>query len=317
MASPRISVVLPVFNREQRVAQAIDSVLAQEFEDFELVVVDDASTDRTAEVARGYGDPRIRIVSQKRNRGSNAARNAGIKTAKAPLIAFLDSDDVFLPTKLGTVVGAFDKDPTLDVLVDSYVKLTSPKAKRRRIERRNPVIRSTDEFARRLFGRRLWKPTSSISVKREAAIRAGMFDEEVKRRQDLDFLIRLTSVANCASTDAILWIKTWTADSISAHRHFVASTLELARRHPQYLTNPVYRAGLAKDLARHLLILARDGDYARAWADARLAAKDLGAWRAARLLLVGTKELIVRRGRRDAASAAPPASASAKARRNA
>src|SRR5947207_6163834 len=103
MASPRISVVLPVFNREQRVAQAIDSVLAQDFEDFELIVVDDASTDRTAEVARGYDDPRIRVVGQKRNRGSNAARNAGIKAAKAPLIAFLDSDGIFLPHMLSTV----------------------------------------------------------------------------------------------------------------------------------------------------------------------------------------------------------------------
>ena len=189
MVSPRISVVLPVFNREQRIAQAIDSVLAQDFDDFELIVVDDGSTDRTAEVARSYGDPRIRIVTQDRNRGSNAARNAGIEAARAPLIAFLDSDDVFLPHKLGTVVRAFDEDPALDVLVDSYVKLTSPKAKRRQIERRNPVIRSTDEFAKRLFGRRLWKPTSSISLKREAAIRAGLFDEEVNRRQDLESAI--------------------------------------------------------------------------------------------------------------------------------
>jgi hypothetical protein len=204
------------------------------------------------------------------------------------------------------------------VLVDSYVKLTSPKAKRRRIERRNPVIRSTDEFARRLFGRKLWKPTSSISVKRDAAIRAGKFDEAVERRQDLDFLIRLTKFASCGSTDAILWTKAWTPDSISAHRQFVASTLELARRHPQYLTNPAYRAGLAKDLARHLLILLRDGEHAQALADARLTAQELGFWRAAGLFLTGTKELIVRRGRRGAASGTPAASAaesaSAKAR---
>src|SRR4051794_34729501 len=198
---PRIAVIIPAYNRAGVVARAIDSVLKQQFEDFELIVVDDGSADNTVEVARGFTDPRVKVIELGRNRGSNAARNAGIMSASAPLIAFLDSDDSYLPGKLAIVIGEFDRNPKLEVLVDSFIKLTSPTARRDRIERRNPRIDCTTEFARCLFARELWKSTSAITVAREAAIRAGMFDESVLRRQDMDFLIRLTEVANCASTD--------------------------------------------------------------------------------------------------------------------
>lgn len=280
------------------ISRAIDSVLAQDFGDFELIVVDDGSTDSTVEVARGYGDPRMRVVELERNRGSNAARNAGITNASAPLIAFLDSDDTYLPHKLSTVIEEFDRDPDLDVLVDSFVKLTSPQAKRDRIERLNPRITSTEEFARRLFARELWKPTSSITLKREAALRAGMFDEDVARRQDMEFLIRLTEVANCASTDVVTWTKYWSPDSISEHKAFVASTIELVRRHQQYLARPEYRCGLAKDLTRHLIGLLRARRYREAVAGARLLVREFGARRTAGLLVGGVRELRKRRLKR-------------------
>ena len=213
----------------------------------------------------------MRVVELGRNCGSNAARNAGINDASAPLIAFLDSDDTYLPHKLSTVIEEFERDPELDVLVDSFVKLTSPQAKRDRIERLNPRVTSNEEFARRLFARELWKPTSSITVRREAAVRAGMFDEDVARRQDMEFLIRLTEVANCASTDAVTWTKYWSPDSISEQKAFVASTIELVRRHPQYAARPEYRCGLAKDLTRHLSGCCAQRRY-------REAAKGRGCW---------------------------------------
>ena len=300
------------------ISRAIDSVLAQDFRDFELIVVDDGSTDSTVEVARGFEDPRMRVVELGRNRGSNAARNAGIKNASAPLIAFLDSDDTYLPHKLSTVIAEFERNPELDVLVDSFVKLTSPQAKRERIERRNPRIASTEEFARRLFARELWKPTSAITLKREAALRAGMFDEDVARRQDMEFLIRLTEVANCASTDAITWTKYWSPDSISEQKAFVASTLELVRRHPQYVERPEYRCGLAKDLTRHLLRLLRERRYSEA-------AKGRGCWCAssgprgppACLLSGGARELSKRRLKRRRGTTGPSAQEPSAARNRA
>ena len=312
---PRVTVIMPAYNRAKVVGQAIASVLAQDFGDFELIVVDDGSSDGTAAAARAHRDRRVRVIEQGVNRGGNAARNAGIRAAQAPLLAFLDSDDSFLPHKLSHVVAEFDRRPELDVLVDSFVKQCEPGAKRREIERRNPRLDRTDEFARRLFSRELWKPTSAITVKRDAAIRAGMFDEGVARRQDMDFLIRLTKVANCASSDEILWVKSWSADGISAGNQFVASTLELVRRHPQYLSEAAYRCGLAKDLTRHLLLLLRSRRFAQARLDTRRIVGELGPGKAGALLLQGTRELARRSRERRLRRRLETAAASAAAER--
>jgi glycosyltransferase involved in cell wall biosynthesis len=98
MASPLISVVIPAYNREHCVRQAVDSVLAQNFGDLELIVVDDGSTDGTVEILKSYGD-KIRLICQK-NAGAGAARNTAIRAARGKYIAFLDSDDRWLPEKL-------------------------------------------------------------------------------------------------------------------------------------------------------------------------------------------------------------------------
>jgi glycosyltransferase involved in cell wall biosynthesis len=292
---PQIAVIIPAYNRAGVISRAIDSVLAQDFPDFELIVVDDGSSDSTVEVARGHDDPRLRVIELARNSGSNAARNAGINAASAPLIAFLDSDDTYLPHKLSTVIAEFERNPKLDVLVDSFVKLNGPQAKRDRTERLNPRVTSTEEFARRLFARELWKPTSAITLKREAALRAGLFDEDVARRQDLEFLIRLTEVANCGSTDAVTWTKYWSPDSISEHKAFIASTLDLVRRHPQYVARPEYRRGLARDLTRYLFGLLRERRFGEAARGTRLLVGELGAARTAGLLVGGARELVKRR----------------------
>jgi glycosyltransferase involved in cell wall biosynthesis len=96
---PRVSVVIPVFNRARCLGRAIDSVLDQDFKDIELIVVDDGSTDDTRKILQGYGD-RVRSVFQE-NQGPGAARNNGVGHATGEWIAFLDSDDVWLPQKLG------------------------------------------------------------------------------------------------------------------------------------------------------------------------------------------------------------------------
>ncbi|HWJ59042.1 MAG TPA: glycosyltransferase family A protein [Sphingomicrobium sp.] len=301
MASPSISVIIPAFNRAHLVGYAIDSVLAQRFTDFELIVVDDGSTDATASLVRKYDDPRIRLVEQD-NRGSNAARNAGIRAAKAPLLTFLDSDDLYLSGKLDHVVRAFAERQEMDVLVDSFLKLTSPHARRRFIEMRNPVTDCTRDFAKALFQRNLWKATSAISVRKSAVERAGLFTEDIKQRQDFDLLIRLTETADCRSTDEILWIKTWTADRITSRGRFIAATLELVRRHPQYYSNTEYRAGLARDLINNAALLLRERNGRQVMADLRLVARELGTLRTGLLAAQGLRQALLRglRRRRDA-----------------
>lgn len=287
MPGPSISVIIPTFNRSRLIGQAIASVLAQRFTDFELIVVDDCSSDDTVSVVSAFTDPRVDLLRLGRNGGSNAARNAGIRAARAPLLSFLDSDDLYLADKLEYVAAAFAAAPALEVLVDSSLRMTSPRAKARFKENRNPVTRSTDDFAHALFRRRLSKATSAISVKQEAAIRAGLFAEDISQRQDFDFLIRLTETCNCASSDEMLWIKRWTHDRITNRERFIPATLELVRRHPQYLTNAAYRPGLARDLVRNSYFLMREGKRGAVARDLKRAADAFGIGPVAGLLANG------------------------------
>ena len=99
---PFFTVIIPTFNRAEFIKRAVDSVLMQAFKDYEIIVVDDGSTDETLEILRDIKDKRIKIVAQS-NRGVAHARNQGIKAAQAEWMCFLDSDDEFLPSKLNSL----------------------------------------------------------------------------------------------------------------------------------------------------------------------------------------------------------------------
>ena len=277
----RISVVLPVHNRADVLARAIQSVLDQRLRDFELVIVDDGSTDESVAVAKSFDDPRIKIIELGQNRGGNAARNAGVSAAKAPLIAFLDSDDTYLPEKLEAVVAEFDRRVGLDLLVDSFVKVQPSGA---RVVRKNPVIDDRALFRRALFTRVLWKATPSITVRREAVLKA-MFDETLRRLQDFDFLIRISEFANCGSTDRVLWVKYWDAKAISIQDNMIPANVELVRRHPEYLADREYRPGIAYILRLSLWRRVKKANFGGAIRDVRQLAVAFGPGQAARLLI--------------------------------
>jgi glycosyltransferase involved in cell wall biosynthesis len=99
-SSPQVSVVIPTYNRATVLGRAVTSVLNQTFSDLECVVVDDGSTDQTVALVEGFQDPRLRLIRLPVNRGVGHARNVGIQAASGELIAFLDSDDEWLPGKL-------------------------------------------------------------------------------------------------------------------------------------------------------------------------------------------------------------------------
>jgi glycosyltransferase involved in cell wall biosynthesis len=279
---PRISVILPVHNRADVLPRAIESVLAQDFEDFELIVVDDGSSDESAAIAQSYKDTRIRLIRLDRNRGGNAARNEGLRAAKAPLIAFLDSDDRYLPNKLSVVVDRFNQRPDVEVLVDSFIKVQPPGSRKAEVVRRNPVIDDRALFRTALFTRQLWKATPAITVRRDAALKAP-FDETLRRLQDFDFLIRLSEFARCASTDEVLWVKYWDAAAISAQDNMISANVELVRRHPEYLGNPSYRPGVAYALRLSAWRRLKKGDLGGIVRDIRTLAAAFGRGQAAQL----------------------------------
>lgn len=283
--TPAVSVILPVHNRVELLPRAIGSVLDQRFTDFELIIIDDGSTDRSSDAARSWKDDRIRIIDLPMKRGGGAARNVGIRAARAPLIAFLDSDDAYLPDKLEFVVAAFENQPGLDVLIDSFEKVQPPGSVRARLVRRNPVINDQNLFRTALFRRLLWKATPSITVRREAIERSGLFDESLGRLQDFDLLIRLSENAVCASTDQVLWVKYSDPNSISAQDTLIPANVELCRRNPHYLSTEDYRRGLGFSLGLSLRRRIRSADFTGAVQDLRTLAQAFGTREAASLFL--------------------------------
>lgn len=283
-----ISVVLPTYQRAGVLGRAIASVLAQSHAELELIVVDDGSTDGTPAVVAGINDPRLRFIRSPCNRGGNWARNRGVERATGDIVAFLDSDDVFLPDKLAYVADFFTRRPDIDALLDSF-HTRRPEPGRRDIPRINPTLEDREAFRLALFEQRLFKATSAISVRRAALIEAGMFDETLFRRQDMDVLLRLSRRHRCASVSEVLWIKHHTPGAISARRdNFLEAAMAICARHPEYLARPAYRRGLERDLRRHFWQVLRQGELSQFGRDrTRYAAWRPGGLSLWRLLLGG------------------------------
>jgi len=183
---PAVSVIIPTHNRAGCLREAVDSVLAQEFRNFELIVVDDGSTDDTPRLLQEYGDA-IRVLRQE-NRGVSAARNRGIAAARGALIAFLDSDDLWLPGKLDRQVEFFNSHA--DALICQTEELWVRKGRRV-----NPGKRH------RKRGGMIFEPSldlclvspSAVMVRRELFQRVGFFDESLPACEDYDLWLRVSS----------------------------------------------------------------------------------------------------------------------------
>ena len=182
---PQVSVIIPTHNRAGCLREAVDSVLAQDFGDVELIVVDDGSTDSTPQLIEGYGQA-IRALRQG-NRGVSAARNAGIAASRGALIAFLDSDDLWLPGKLDRQVAFFNSQA--DALICQTEELWV-----RNGRRVNPGKRH------RKRGGMIFEPSldlclvspSAVMVRKELFQRVGFFDESLPACEDYDLWLRVS-----------------------------------------------------------------------------------------------------------------------------
>jgi glycosyltransferase involved in cell wall biosynthesis len=184
---PRVSVIVPTYDRKELVVEAVDSVLAQTMEDFEVVVVDDGSTDGTPEVlAKRYaGEPRVRVV-RRANGGPAAARNTGLDAARADAIAFLDSDNVYLPDHLEHALRWLDALPDVDLVMTDMLfehrGVPEGTTLFGHVHFRAPL--SLDAMATGAWG------VQSPVVVRAAAARAIRFDETLPRQEDTEFFFR-------------------------------------------------------------------------------------------------------------------------------
>ena len=120
ISSPKISIVIPTFNSEKYIATCLDSILQQTFQDFEIIVIDDCSTDRSSEIVESYDDPRIKLYRQIKNSGESDSRNLGLKIAQGKYIYFMDHDDAILPQTLEIFYNAAEESQSEVVLMNSY-----------------------------------------------------------------------------------------------------------------------------------------------------------------------------------------------------
>jgi glycosyltransferase involved in cell wall biosynthesis len=114
-ASPKVTVLMPVYNGERFLREAVESILNQTFGDFEFLIIDDGSLDRSAEIIRGYDDPRIRLIRNETNLGIVASLNRGIDQAQGEYIARMDCDDISMPARLEKQVAFMEKHPGVGV----------------------------------------------------------------------------------------------------------------------------------------------------------------------------------------------------------
>jgi len=181
-----ISVIIPTFNRAHKIARAVASVLYQTFSDYEILVVDDGSEDGTQQVLSQFHS-HIRRISHSRNLGVSAARNAGIRASHSPFIAFLDSDDYWLPDKLAAQVSFFAEHP------DAVACQTEELWIRRGV-RVNPMkkhFKPSGEIFIPALKLCVVSP-SAVVVKRSLLDEVGLFDEGFPACEDYDLWLRIS-----------------------------------------------------------------------------------------------------------------------------
>ena len=254
-----ISVIIPCYNRERSIERAVRGVLGQSYANLELIVVDDASSDRSAEIVEAIDDPRLRLIRHETNRGASAARNTGIDAARAELLAFQDSDDNWFPEKLAVQMERFCALPE-DYVACFHTKIIYGRDIENGRKKYGPRrascvpgpdqdIESGDLSEALLWGNFMGPPT--VLLKKEAFHAAGGFDPRMKNNNDWDFNLRLSQQGPIGFIDEPLMIVYDSPDGISKRR--TASPRSMI-----FIFGKLRRQGReGRALARHALSIHR------------------------------------------------------------
>lgn len=190
MNSPLVSVVIPAYNQAEFLAEALQSVLNQTYQNFEIIVVSDASTDDTDEVMRQFTDPRLIYIVHEKNLQLSATRNTGMRASKGEIIFLLDADDFFHPEKLQAHVEFLEEHPEIGVSYNARFELNHSSNTIREMWRPPLVVGLKDLILAFPFA------PSDMVIRREWAFQVGLFDPEVGTAEDTDFPCRL-ALAGC------------------------------------------------------------------------------------------------------------------------
>ncbi len=273
---PTVSVVIPAYNSAAYLEDSIESVLGQSYPHFELIVVDDGSTDNTAEVMGSYAG-RCTYVRQE-NAGSAEARNHGIRLAKGELIAFLDADDIWVPHKLERQIEFFKAHPDAGMVYAHHVRVE--KDGRERPSRRGLEDLPSGQIFEKLFVQNII-PTSSVILTREAIEKVGMFGADLRRAQDFDLWLRVAHDFNCYAVPEALHKFRSHEGSASTDRTLVHDCVvrlsermyERYKDSPPRVTEKMFRDKMASQHVKTARSYLRRGDPKAARAMHRIALK--------------------------------------------
>lgn len=258
MNKPEITVVIPVFNREKTIGRAINSILEQTLENWELIIVDDCSTDHTIQyIHKHYAlEPRLRVLALEQNGGANRARNHGVRAANSSFVTFFDSDDELHPSTLKNHLAKFSNNPKLGL---SYVFASCIK--------NGKVVATFDQKVNNDAERILYRgyhgigsATSGLCVRKEVFEQIGGFDESMASHQDLDFLVRVASVSTIDYIENSNTLMYWDAHNrISDNSQAVINGAEqFFIKHQQRLKDLGIYHHVARKLTRKYALYGKD-----------------------------------------------------------
>lgn len=186
---PKVSVIIPTCNRAEYLRTAVASVLNQTFQDFEILIVDDASGDHTGEVVGNFHDDRITVLRHETRKGGAAARNTGIRNSTGDYLAFLDDDDEWFPDKLASQVEKLlSSPPHVGCVYTGYVTVDRASGK----QNGQIIPQKKGDLSEALLASNCIGGTSSVLLKKQCFERVGCFDENLPSFQDYDLWVRVS-----------------------------------------------------------------------------------------------------------------------------
>jgi glycosyltransferase involved in cell wall biosynthesis len=266
--TPRISVTIPAYNAAWCIRRAVDSVLAQTYRDFELIVINDGSTDATLDSLAGYGD-QVRAIS-KPNGGLSSARNAGISAARGEFVAFLDADDWWLPEKLARQVALLDAQPNIGfcstttcVRGENGEDMGSWECPRIESSALETIFRANAAVA---------GSGSAVMVRKSILDKVGGFDEQLRSLEDIDMWMRLAAVSGYACIPETLACILKRSASMSGNLEVMRrSALAVMKKNRQFLApgqqGAFWRQAYAEVLTDYAKWRYRSGHRVRAMTD--------------------------------------------------
>ena len=250
-----VSIILPTYNRAHMVGNAIESVLAQSYTEFELLIIDDGSTDHTEQVVASYNDKRISYYRMQENGGQSKARNCGIQMAKYDYLAFEDSDDLWRPEKLEVQMNVI-KNVASDVGM-VYHKFRYDLGEGRSMTLPGQKItlenKSGDIYRQLLWDNLVGMPT--ILIKKECVEAAGGMDESLHCLEDYDFALRIAKKYKAIFLDEIYVDANYSVTGVSGgdnSQYLIASCMLLAKYKADYLATDTFN--------HRLKVILRDAD---------------------------------------------------------